>query len=313
MRGLSGGPDLVTRRTRLFDLVHLLSGRRARSIQDIVDHLSVSERTVYRDLAELQEIRVPIVRDDGGYRVLESGRMRPLALTGEERALLRLALDNPLLTNRPELALTLRRLRDKLEAVSGAVEETPPGLTLASIDRTGQLPDGLLAALERAVTHRFTLELRYISLSGRTAAWRRVDPYAVVHRADAWYLVGHCHKHTEPRTFRVDRVQESRPSGDTFERPLGFDLEQYFEDSWAIYRGKRRHHIVLRFPPALSAFILSAQHHKGEQKEVLPDGRVEYRVTLNHLAEVRRWVLGFGGQVEVVAPKALRSGGGEGE
>ena len=67
-----------------------------------------------------------------------------------------------------------------------------------------------------------------------------------------------------------------------------------------------RHRVVLRFAPHLAPLVTSANHHPGEEKEVLADGRVEYRVVLTHLGEIRQWIAGFGGDVEVVAPRVLR-------
>lgn len=298
--------------TLYFDLVQYLSSAKYRSLRDILERFEVSERTAYRYLAQLNDLGVPLEKSDYGYRLFEGKTNRALRLNGTERALLRLALANPALRRDPTLRSTLRGLEDKLDALTRDAEETPTGLTLAGIDRTGPLPPGLIPALDHAVGAGTTLEILYASLTGHQHRWRAVDPWAVTHRSEAWYLVGRCHQHGEARTFRVDRIRETRPTGANFQRPLGFDVERYFADSWGIWRGSRKHKIVLRFPAALSAFILSAAHHKGEEKETLPDGRVEYRVTLTHLAEIRQWITGFGGQVEVVAPRELREGGGRG-
>ena len=84
----------MSRSDRLLDLVQLLGGRRSRSLKEIVRHFEVSERTAYRDLAALERRRIPLTRDEHGYRLVEGATLRPLRLTGEERALLRLrALD----------------------------------------------------------------------------------------------------------------------------------------------------------------------------------------------------------------------------
>ncbi len=59
----------MSRSVRLFDLTNMLAGRRSRTLQEIVDRFEVSERTAYRDLAELGRL-VPLVRDDHGYRLV---------------------------------------------------------------------------------------------------------------------------------------------------------------------------------------------------------------------------------------------------
>jgi predicted DNA-binding transcriptional regulator YafY len=57
-------------------LAHLLAGRRSRPLREIVNRLEVSERTSYRDLADLSR-SLPIARDEHGYRLLEAGVRRP--------------------------------------------------------------------------------------------------------------------------------------------------------------------------------------------------------------------------------------------
>lgn len=295
----------MSRSQRLLDLVTLLGGRRARSLQEIVDRFEISERTAYRDLATLDDSRIPIVRDEHGYRLLEGSTLRPLNLSGEERAVLRLALSNPALRRNRSVARRISGLEAKLDAASSASEESPSGLALAGIERTGGLVDGLMDALERAAAAHRSVDIRYVSLSSRKMRWRGVDPYSVFHRADAWYLVGRCRLHDEARIFRLDRIRELREASSFFEVPADFDLADYLHDSWSIYLGRRRHDVTLRFDRALAPLVVHARHHPNESIQHLPDGGVEYRVQLSHLEEIARWVVGFGGKVKVVAPKEL--------
>lgn len=296
----------IARSDRLFELAHLLSERRSRSLREIVEHFEISERTAYRDLAALGGKNVPLYRDEQGYRLVEGATLRPLNLTAEERALLRLALDNPALRARPALERRLRTLRAKLDAVTRAAEETPRALALAGPERSGTVPDGVMETLERAVAARRRAEILYASLSGGTCRWRGVDPYLLFHRDGAWYLAGHCCVNAEPRTFRLDRVAEARLAEGTFTPPPDFTLESYLASAWSIFRGPELHEVVLRFPPELAPLVEHARHHPGEETAATADGGLEYRVRLSHLDEVARWVVGFGGQVAVVAPEALR-------
>ena len=46
--------------------------------------------------------------------------------------------------------------------------------------------------------------------------------------------------------------------------------------------------------------------HPSQKLRDLPDGRVEMTLTVADTLEVRRWILGYGVQAEVVAPEGLR-------
>ena len=61
----------------------------------------------------------------------------------------------------------------------------------------------------------------------RQAERRPIDPYGIVHHAGEWYVVGHCHKRGDVRTFRIDRIAALHTTGERFERPADFDLEAY--------------------------------------------------------------------------------------
>jgi predicted DNA-binding transcriptional regulator YafY len=293
------------RSDRLLELVQLLGGRRSRSLREIVERFDISPRTAYRDLADLSRRNIPVTLDDHGYRLVEGANLRPLNLSARERALLQLALENPALRAQPALARAVDLLRAKLEAVTHAVEETPQGLWLAGPDRSGIVPNEVTESLLRCVESRQAVEIDYVSLAGGKRRWRGLDPYAVFHRSEAWYVVGRCHLHDESRTFRLDRISGVRELGGRFDPP-GFALDAYLETSWGILRGQESFEVVLRFAPEVAALLEHARHHEGERRQRLPGGSLEYRVRVSHLDEVARWVVGFGGKCVVVEPEELR-------
>ncbi len=295
----------MPRADRLVELTNLLAGRRRRSMRELVRHFEVSERTLYRDLRDLARW-CPITRFGNTYGLVEGAHLPPLNLTAEEHALLRLALGMPVLRKSPALARRLATLEAKLEAVTSRALESPEALALATLDRSGPIDPALLERLEKAAGERCALEILYTSMTDGAARWRRIDPYHLFHRADAWYLVGRCHVHDEPRTFRLDRIRQARTLPARFTVPADFSLERYLTDTWAIMRGARPIAVVLRFDPALAPLLQRARHHASEQMQSVVGGEIEYRATVSHLDEIARWVVGFGGRCRVVKPEALR-------
>jgi predicted DNA-binding transcriptional regulator YafY len=238
--------------------------------------------------------------------LLDDGGSPPLRLEAAERAVLLLAVDNPVIHRHDALAPALRSLRDKLRATTRAAEEAPGALRLASIDRSGPIPDKVTEVLEQGIREGRQVRFHYQSLSSGGAKWRGIDPYEVFHRGEAWYVVGRCHQNDQPRTFRLDRITRARLSERRFQRPIDFRLERYVEDSWSVYRGSDPQDVTIRFDAALAPLIDNARHHKGERKRRLPNGELEYEARVSHLDEVARWILGFEGRACAVAPAALR-------
>ena len=294
----------MSRPARLLDLVQLLAGRRALPLQEIAGRFEISERTAYRDLSELSLRGIPVTRDEYGYRLVEGATIRPLALTAAERAVLKLLLDNPAARKAPDVVKTLKLVEAKLDSATRQVEETPGALTLAGPERSGTLADGLTSLLEVAISERKPISIHYNSLAGGLQSWRGVDPYEMFHRENAWYFVGRCHRHDEPRTFRLDRISQARPLDGTFNRPE-FDIDAFLESTWAVYRGRALHDIVIHFDPLLAPLIEEGFHHPTEKVTKLGNGNLEYRLELSHLDEIARWVVSFAGQARAIQPPAL--------
>ncbi|MBP8845517.1 MAG: WYL domain-containing protein [Thermoanaerobaculia bacterium] len=296
----------MSKAARLTYLTHLLAGPRRWHPRELAERFEVSERTVFRDLRDLEKSGIPIACDEGRYFLVDGATLRPLNLTGAELGLLRVALENPVLQRPAAVRRTLEALKAKLGAATARIEESPEALLLAGIDQSGKNAEKALPVLQEAIGNGEELEALYASLSGGSQRWRPLAPYRVFHRGGAWYLAALCRENGELRLFRLDRILDLRRTGARFEPPREFNLDALLASGWGVFVGSERHEVRLRFAPQLAPLIVHANHHPGERITELADGRIEYEVTLNSLDEIARWVAGFGGGAEVLAPEALR-------
>ena len=292
----------MDRPIRLMEMLQLLGGRRSWRPAELAERFGMSERNIYRDLQALSRLYgIPVTNDEHGYRLLEGATLRSLPLTATERAMLTLLLRHPALGAVSDMTAGLAR---KLEVATRQLEETPQALTLAGPERSGDIPKDLLPLLEQAVRERRPVSLLYRSLWSQRQAWRGIDPYAVFHRENTWYLVGHCHLRDEPRTFRLDRIAEARGLPGVFEPPT-FDLDGFLQDTWGIYRGRTLHEVVIHFDASLAPLIEQGAHHPEERIEKLGNGAIQYCVAISHLEEIARWIVGFAGAARAISPPAL--------
>ena len=70
--------------------------------------------------------------------------------------------------------------------------------------------------------------------------------------------------------------------------------------------GEGNYHVVIRFDPAVADQVRERDWHETQQMRDLPSGGLEVRLRLGALAEVERWVLGWGASAEVLGPAELR-------
>jgi predicted DNA-binding transcriptional regulator YafY len=76
-------------------------------------------------------------------------------------------------------------------------------------------------------------------------------------------------------------------------------------DAWGIVRGDL---VAVRvvFSAAAAPHVRGRLWHPSQELRELPGGRPELRLRVADTLEVRRWLLGFGAEVEVMEPPALR-------
>lgn len=283
----------VPRPVRLVELVQLLGGRRSWTAQEIAERFGISERTAFRDVADLAgSWNIPVTKDEHGYRLAEGAVLRTLALTPLEHATLKLMRDHPALRSHPGVARELQLIDAKLAAATRTPPDPARTRVLAGPDRSGAIHD------------RTPVKMRYRSLSSGRTTWRGIDPYVMFHRRSAWYLAGRCHVHDERRIFRLDRIVEAQPADGTFPRP-DFDLDDFLRHAWVVYRSGAVQHVVIHFDASLAPLIEAGVHHPEERVTRLDTGMLEYRCAVAHLGELARWIVGFGGQARAVEPPAL--------
>jgi predicted DNA-binding transcriptional regulator YafY len=119
------------------------------------------------------------------------------------------------------------------------------------------------------------------------------------------YVVGYCHLRREIRVFAVERIRSAAVLRETFVVPPGFDVDAYLRDAWGIVRGEL---IAVRavFSRAMAPYIRERLWHPSQELRELTGGRLELRLRIADTGEVRRWLLGFGAEAEVLEPVALR-------
>ena len=164
---------------------------------------------------------------------------------------------------------------------------------------------GLFQQVESAIRERRQLRLRYYTKSRETWTERILDPYVIVFRGRAWYVVGFCHLRGGVKLFRLDRMEAVEVLLTTFELPKNFSPDAFFAGSWLIEQGETVR-VQLRFAPEAARWVRDEQFHESQQTEDLEDGSILYSVCVQGTREITRWILGYGGEVEVLEPESLR-------
>ncbi|MFG2001517.1 helix-turn-helix transcriptional regulator [Spirillospora sp. NPDC048911] len=209
---------------RLLSLLSLLQMPREWPGSELAERLRVSPRTIRRDIERLRELGYPVEASMGavgGYRLVAGTAMPPLLLDDEEAVAiavgLRTAAGYPVdgigeasVRAMAKLEQVLpSRLRYRVGALSAATVPVPPHAGRPSVD-----PEDLTVLAAAAANHE-RLRFRYEGAGGGESR-RLVEPYHLVPLHQRWYLVAYDVERDGWRVFRVDRVQEPRPTGQRY-------------------------------------------------------------------------------------------------
>jgi len=96
-------------------------------------------------------------------------------------------------------------------------------------------------------------------------------------------------------------------TGAGFLRPADFLPEKFFASALGILGGDRNFQVVIRFKAEVADRLREREWHESQEMRPLPGGGLELRLRLGALAEIERWVLGWGAAAEVIAPAELRT------
>jgi predicted DNA-binding transcriptional regulator YafY len=228
---------------RLFALVDLLRGQKQLTTQALAEHFGVSERTIRRDLTRLQDLEVEVetLPGRGGGVTLGRGSLLPaLRFTDDEALVLALGLKQAQRTQKPKLAKAAESAFKRLEHVLSeslgeridSVLQTLETETSNAALRIDKVESRTMLDISQAVQQCERLEVRYCSHeSGFT--YRNLDPYGIVYLNNNWYVAGYCHLRKDVRTFRLDRLEILKPTGETFKPPQNFNAFKTISESLA--------------------------------------------------------------------------------
>lgn len=217
---------------------------------------------------------------------------RPGRLTRSEAVALHLRGTEILGYAGPEESQPLRSALDKIAATLGP--ETLGELRVEVGDQAG--PPGHLQAVRRAASARERLDIDYYSATRDEVTARRIDPEQVFSAIGNWYVVAWDDRSDAERLFRVDRIREARPTGESFE-PRG--LAGPGRD---LYSGSDEDLMVrLRLGPG--ARWVAEYYQVDEARD--DDGGLVVALPTKDLAWVAKLVLRLRGEAQVLDPPEL--------
>lgn len=195
------------------------SGSRGCTAERLADEVSVSVRTIKRDLDALENSGVPIWArpgPGGGYGVAAGSSLQPVSLSPDQAVALLAAVSAAPDAPYADLAAAgIRRIIDVLDpGIRAKADQLARRIWVDSDEPATRV---VRSALEESMAEQRMVRIRYTSRSGEKTV-RDVEPVIFASTNGRWYLIGWCHLRDAMRWFLITSIEHATvtkaPCGD---------------------------------------------------------------------------------------------------
>ncbi|HBL69552.1 MAG TPA: DNA-binding transcriptional regulator [Firmicutes bacterium] len=280
---------------RLMGIITILLQNGKTTAPYLAERFEVSRRTILRDLDTLCQAGIPIITEQGGrggISIMEGYQLDRSLLTADE----------------------LQRLIAGLKSINSVSKESKPdslllklapNKTIAAladcimIDLSSHYRDSLsekISLIKEAITSRRLIFFDYYYRKGQVK--RKVEPYFVVFKWTAWYVLGWCTERADFRLFKLNRLWDLSITDEVF-MPREVPLETISLDNALPDQNK----IEILFDRSVRFRLIEDY---GLHCYTETDRGLLMKLNYTNRENAIAWVLSFGDQAEVLAPPDVR-------
>ncbi len=304
------GPKMTTedRLRRLLDLVPFLVRNPGIEAVEVAREFDISRKQLEEDFALLTVCGLPgylhgdlidIRWDEGAVFIRDAEELaKPLRLTQEEAAALLVGLES--LQSLPDAAG-----RAALDSVLADVRKVAGhDAWVADVVEARIAPDAsleTLALLQRAVTDRTCVRIRYFVRQRDEASERDIEPLRIFSLDSTWYVEAWCRTAEGLRNFRLDNIRAAASAG---EAALDRGLPRNGRLPASAFMPGAADLVVVLALDARAGWVADA--YSAEARAPLPDGRTAVRIRVGRELLVPELVARLGGGGQLLEPVRLR-------
>ncbi len=280
----------------------------------LAEEWEVSRKTIQRDLDYMRyQLDAPIEYsgDKRGYYYTEQNFKLP-ALSIKESDLFAIYLAEKVLAQYEGTPIY-----DNLKTVFKKIEDSLPDKILSESPHdfcrfsflgasTTRVDPNVWQTVFSCLRSLNKLEMEYQSRQSQESVTRCIDPYHGVRFDGDWYVVGHCHLRNETRTFSLARIKSAKKLTERFKVPRDFNFKKHSGSHFGVHWTDDEIRVRILFDRSAARFIRERQWHESQEIEERKDRSLVLTLTVNHLLEIKRWILSWGVGAQVLEPDILR-------
>ncbi len=165
------------------------------------------------------------------------------------------------------------------------------------------------AEIYKALLYKKQINVNYRNRGAKEAKKRIVNPLGLILRGKVHYLICTMDEDKKnPRFLALHRFEKAQLNGNESYEPDSFSIDKYIKDNnlGFLYSDKKLN-LKLNFYNYAGSHLFETPISKEQKIKDLGEGKTQVKALQSDTGQLRWWILGFGGDVEVVSPKSLRT------
>ncbi|MBN1381226.1 MAG: WYL domain-containing protein [Deltaproteobacteria bacterium] len=281
----------------------------------LAEHFEVTRKTAQRDIDFMRyRLDAPLVyvHERRGYAYEDNTYELPGYWLGEEE-LTSLLLSYRLASAVPDAALK-NSLRSFLDQVLNKLSH-PRSISIKDLNNKvsvrniaySKTADKIYHPMLQALLDGLPLRIEYFSPHNDETTIRDILPLHLLQYMGTWHIVTYCALKNELRDFVLSRIKNITPCPNKINTRISAGAtREYIRRTFGILHGKEAMEVCLRFDGDIANWITEQVWHPAQKTRTDPDGKLCLTIPVADFREIKREILKYGSQVEVLTPEALR-------
>jgi predicted DNA-binding transcriptional regulator YafY len=282
----------------------------------LAEHFEITRKTAQRDIEFMRDrMGAPLVYipDQRGFAYEDNTYELP-GFWLEEESLTSLLLAYRLASAVPDVAIKtslrsfLEQLLTKLSHSNAiSIKDLSNKVSVRNIQYSKTAEKIYHTVLEALLSSK-PIQIEYHSPHNSETTTRDIMPLHLLHYMGTWHIIAHCAMKNELRDFVLSRVKVISPCTDKITARFSSEqVSEYIRRTFGIFHGKETKEVRLCFSKEVSTWISEQAWHPAQKTFVKKDGRLCLTIPVADFREIKREILKYGSQVEVLSPKSLRT------
>ncbi len=280
------------------------------------EKFEITRKTAQRDIEFMRDrLGAPLVyiAEQRGFTYEDNAYELP-GIWLDEESLTSLLLAYRLVSAVPDKTLkaSLRAFMEQLLAKISyhktiSIKELSDKVSVRNIEYS-KTSEKIYHAMLEALLASKPVRIEYHSPHNSQTTVRDILPLHLLHYMGTWHIIAHCSLKNELRDFVLSRVKTIASCPDKINaRFTSEQVRQYIRNTFGIFHGKETREVCLCFSKDVTPWIAEQVWHPQQKIFIKKDGRLCLTIPVSDFREIKREILKYGAQVEVISPKSLRN------